>query len=63
MPAAAPQATSKRRRWVLIFPQRPTNEASTAESCTSGPSRPMEPPEAMENIAEAHFTKLEREEM
>ena len=42
---------------------RPASEASTAASWTSGPSRPMEPPEEMENAAEAHFTKLDRAEM
>ena len=36
------------------------NEGQHAESCTNGPSRPIEPPEAMVNIAEAHFTKLSR---
>ena len=63
MPPAAPHATSRRKREVLMCIQRPVNDASTAASCTSGPSRPMDPADAMVNIAEAHLTKLDREEI
>lgn len=46
-----------------VLRQRPMREAIIEESWTSGPSRPMEAPEAMENIAERDFTRLERKEM
>ena len=52
MPAAAPQATSKRNCCVENCRQRPTSDASNAASCTIGPSRPIEPPVAMVNNAE-----------
>lgn len=60
MPAAAPQATSRRNCGAESLRQRPMKDAATAASCTSGPSRPMEPPDAMENIAAVLFTRLAR---
>jgi hypothetical protein len=60
MPAAAPQATSNRSCGGEKFRQRPINDASIAASCTIGPSRPIDPPEPIENNAAALFTKLDR---
>lgn len=34
---------------------RPTSDASIAASCTIGPSRPIEPPDPMENSAAVHL--------
>ncbi len=60
IPAAAPHATISRRRGEGHFRKRPTSDAIRAESCTIGPSRPIEPPEAIEKAAEKHRTRLER---
>src|SRR5437763_17157047 len=57
MPAAPPQATMSRRRGVVNFALRPTSEASHAPSCDIEPSRPMEPPDAIERSDEMLFTK------
>ena len=61
--AFAPHATSNRSRTVGILRILPTIDAIIAESCTSGPSRPMDAPEAMEKSALADFTRLMREEI
>ena len=47
MPAAAPQATSSRSRGSPKDKRRPRLDATNAETCTIGPSRPMEVPEPM----------------
>ena len=60
MPEAAPQATSSRSCGAENRRQRPSHEAAMAESCTSGPSRPIELPEAMENIAAVLLTMVAR---
>jgi hypothetical protein len=52
MPAAAPQATSRRSRGGSKCTQRPISEAASAASCTIGPSRPIEPPLAIVNSEE-----------
>ena len=36
------------------------SDASTAAICTIGPSRPIDPPEPMENSAAALLIKLDR---
>ena len=63
MPAAAPQPTSKRNRGVDHFCNRPASDAARDESCTSGPSRPIEPPEAIVKSADRHFVRLRRAEI
>ena len=63
IPAAAPQPTSKRSRGVDHCCKRPNEEAITDESCTSGPSRPIDPPEAMLNSAESDFARVRRVEI
>lgn len=60
MPAAAPQATSRRSCGGEKRRQRPRNDANIAESCTIGPSRPIDPPEPIEKSAAVLFTKLAR---
>ena len=60
MPAAAPQATRSRSCGPVNCRQRPRMDATTAASCTIGPSRPIEPPEPMENSAAVLFTRLAR---
>ena len=47
MPAEAPQATSSRSRGTGAWVHWPIFEATAAASCTSGPSRPIEPPDPM----------------
>ena len=63
MPAAAPQPTSNRNRGTVQPCRRPMIDATNEESWTSGPSRPIDPPEAMVNRAESDLTKLRRVEM
>ena len=61
MPAAAPHATSKRSRGTGALVHWPIFEAAVAASCTSGPSRPIEPPEPMvknEDAACSSATRL-----
>ena len=60
MPAAAPHATINRNCGGVNCRQRPMNEASTAANWTIGPSRPIEPPDPIENRAAALFTRLAR---
>src|SRR5215471_12836309 len=60
MPAAAPQPTSNRNRGAVHRCKRPASDATIAESWTSGPSRPMDPPEAIVKSAERDFTILWR---
>src|ERR1700684_1148021 len=52
IPAAAPQATSRRRRGGSKWTQRPISDAHSAASCTIEPSRPIEPPLAIVNSDE-----------
>src|ERR1700685_2578054 len=52
IPAAAPQATSRRKRDGSKCTQRPISDAASADSCTIGPSRPIEPPLAIVNSDE-----------
>ena len=59
MPAAAPHATSRRSCGGENFRQRPIPDASTAASDTIGPSRPIEPPDPMENNAAVDLTSVE----
>ena len=47
MPAAAPQATSSRRLGTGALPRIATLEPISADSCTMGPSRPIDPPDAI----------------
>ena len=60
MPAAAPQATSKRSRAGETFAVRPSSEPSIEASCTIGPSRPIEPPEEIVTSDERLFTTVAR---
>jgi len=47
MPAAAPQATNRRRLGMGALPSNAIFDPISAASCTIGPSRPIEPPDAM----------------
>ena len=47
MPAAPPHATMSRRRGTGAPASVPSLEPSIAASCTIGPSRPIDPPDAM----------------
>ena len=58
MPAAAPHATNSLNRGLATCRMRPIAEANIAASCTSGPSRPIEPPEEIENKAERDLRRL-----
>jgi len=60
MPAAAPQATSRRSRAGENFPTRPSSEPSMEASCTMDPSRPIEPPEEMVTSEERLFHDVAR---
>ena len=58
MPAAAPQATSRRSRGGSKRARRPPSEAASAASCTIGPSRPIEPPLPIVSSEEALRQRL-----
>ena len=60
MPAAAPQATSRRSFGGVNFRHRPSRDATSAASCTIGPSRPIEPPDPIEKSAAADLIRLAR---
>src|SRR5207249_3797473 len=58
IPAAAPQATNRRSRGGLNNVMRPSTDAAIAASCTIDPSRPIDPPETMEQSEEALRARL-----
>ena len=63
MPAAPPQATISRRRGGGARASNPRREPSIAASCTIGPSRPIDPPEAMLNNEDTEFITVARRPM
>src|ERR1700746_175109 len=60
IPAAPPQATISRNRGIGARASNPSFEPSIADSCTMGPSRPMDPPEAIDRSDERLFARVDR---
>ena len=56
IPAAAPHATSTRRRGSASRLRRPAVDPSADPICTMGPSRPTEPPPPMHRAEARAFT-------
>ncbi len=51
------------RRGTGARARRPNREPTIAASCTIGPSRPIDPPEAIESSEDALFTSVDRTPM
>ncbi len=60
IPAAAPQASSKRTRCPEHLRSCPTNEPNAEPICTMGPSRPTEPPVPIVTADASAFTATTR---